>query len=126
VVLTDVGTGAQTMGLALTLTDGREHARSVWVDEDELGGLTHALDYLATVDSTATPLGGFEAAYRTRGALRVTTYNDVEGVWAMLSADGPPSEVIVPLPRERLAALRLLVQRAAQLLVHPRPAVRLR
>jgi hypothetical protein len=123
VVLTEVGTGAQTMGLALTLDDGRDHARSVWVDDDELGGLTHALEYLATVDSSATPLGGFEAAYRTRGALRVAAYSDVAGVWAMLSADGP-SEVMVPLPRERLAALRSLVQRAAQLLVRPRAAVR--
>jgi hypothetical protein len=125
VVLTEVGTGTQTMGLSLTLEDGRDHARSVWVDDDELGGLTHALDYLATVDSSATPLAGFEAAYRTRGALRVATYSDATGVWAMLSADGP-SEVIVPLPRERLAALRSLVQRAAQLLVRPRPAARVR
>jgi hypothetical protein len=114
VVLTEVGTGAQTTGLAVTLDDGRDHARSVWVDNDELGGLTHALDYLATVDSSATPLGGFEAAYRTRGALRIATYNDVERVWASLTADGP-ADVTVPLPRERLAALRSLVQRAKQL-----------
>jgi hypothetical protein len=125
VVLTEVGTGTKTMGLALTLEDGRDHARSVWVDDDELGGLTHALEYLATVDSSATPLGGFEAAYRTRGALRVATYSDAEGVWAMLSADGP-SEVTVPLPRERLATLRSLVQRAAQLLVRPRSNLRVR
>jgi hypothetical protein len=126
VVLTEVGTGTQTMGLNLTLEDGRDHARSVWVDDDELGGLTRALDYLATVDSSATPLAGFEAAYRTRGALRVATYSDVEGVWAKLSADGP-SEVSVPLPRERLATLRSLVQRAAQLLVvRPRAAARAR
>jgi hypothetical protein len=126
VVLTEVGTGAQTMGLNLTLEDGRDHARSVWVDDDELGGLTRALDYLATVDSSATPLAGFEAGYRTRGALRVATYSDVEGVWAKLSADGP-SEVSVPLPRERLATLRSLVQRAAQLLVvRPRAAARAR
>lgn len=127
VVLTEVGTGAQTTGLAVTLDDGRDHARSVWVDNDELGGLTHALDYLATVDSSATPLGGFEAAYRTRGALRIATYNDVQGVWSSLSADGPP-DVTVPLPRERLAALRSLVQRAKQLLgpILPRPARRAR
>ena len=125
VTLTEVGTGAQTTGLAVTLDDGRDRSRSVWVDNDELGGLTHALDYLATVDSSAALTGGFEVAYRTRGALRIVTYGDAERVWASLSADGP-SDVTVPLPRERLAALRSLVQRAKLLVGRSRAATRVR
>lgn len=120
VVLTELGTGAQTTGLSVTLDDGRDHARSVWVDTAEIGGLTHALEYLATVDSSATPLGGFEATYRTRGALRIATYTDADRVWTSLTAEGPP-DVTVQLPRERLATLRSLIQRARLSFPRPRP-----
>jgi hypothetical protein len=68
--------GSIEQGLAVTLEQRGNDTGPVvvYVDLDELDGLSDALDALAKMEATASPLNNAEGVYRTRGDLEVTNH----------------------------------------------------
>lgn len=76
---TDASTGMKEYGITITVKDSstdykREHVS--YIDYDEIGSLLKGIDYISKVDKTATKLDNFQADYRTKGELTVSTYNE--------------------------------------------------
>jgi hypothetical protein len=62
-------------GISVSLAVGQDHG-SLVVDDDELEGLVHAMDYLAKISYNVTPMPGFDASLTTRSGFRVGAHVD--------------------------------------------------
>ena len=78
---TNAGSGKREHGITVQVKEaGRlERDHTSYVDFDEIPSLLKGLDYISKVDKSSTTLDQFQADYRTKGDLVVSTFNDSSG-----------------------------------------------
>jgi hypothetical protein len=69
--ITDTSTGHKERGLALDLALRGQSRDVLLIDYDEVPGLLTAIDYITKLDVSVTPLTSFDAAFTTKGGLRI-------------------------------------------------------
>jgi hypothetical protein len=71
-------TGKREYGITIEVkeTGTRENENSSFVDYDEIDALIAGIDYIAKVDKTATKLDSFQADYRTKDDLQISTFSN--------------------------------------------------
>jgi len=108
---TDASTGAKEYGITVALKEpGREHIS--YVDFDEIDPLIKGIDYLAKVDKSATKLDSFQADYRTKSDLDLSTYLEDGGKVQASIKSGSFSAPIVFLTLDDLAQIKSLILKA--------------
>jgi hypothetical protein len=113
--VTNTSTGEKEYGVSLEVRERarpeREHTS--YVDYDEIGSLLKGLEYLTKLDNTATSFNRFQADYRTRGELEISTYTtDASAVVAAAVTCGTIEKATALLNLADLDTLRLLVDAA--------------
>ena len=112
---TNVSTGQKERGLTLEVRERSRPEREFvsYVDDDEIPALLKGLEYLVKVDRSATPFEGFQADYRTRGEMEVSTYSTDGGsrVAAAVSA-GTIRRGTAVFTLNELDSIRTLVEAA--------------
>ena len=68
---TDVSIGLKTYGLAIEIEGGNYLRDRIYVDEDEIGPLLNAINYLIKIKYDVTTLPSFEAGFTTKAGLHV-------------------------------------------------------
>jgi hypothetical protein len=82
----EAGSGKKESGIAIEVSERMgfgavpERSATAFVDYDETESLIQGIDYISRIDKSATSLPGFEAIYKTRGDLRITTFSTQGGV----------------------------------------------
>lgn|ERR1041384_1158695 len=78
---TDAQTGTKQQGIVIEAKEsGRlERESRAFVDYDEIDSLVKGLDYIGKIDASVTKLAKFEASYKTKGDLSITTFNETSG-----------------------------------------------
>jgi hypothetical protein len=106
----DVQTGRKDYGIGVELREtGRsEREARAYVDYDELDALIRAVDYISKIDKS-TSLENFEAQYRTRGELAVSTFLRPNGSLQSEVAIGIFRKAAINISLGKLADFRKLV-----------------
>jgi hypothetical protein len=78
---TDASSGSKEYGITVEVTDGSslERENTSYVDYDELESLIKGIDYIGRIDKTITHLANFQADYRTKGDLELSTFSSNNG-----------------------------------------------
>ena len=112
---TDANTGRKEYGITIEVKEsGRfERKNTTLIDYDEIDSLLKGIDYIAKVDKSATPLTSFEAIYKTKGDLRVTTFSSDRGEKVQAAVQsGHIGSATAFLSLEQLAKVRTLIESA--------------
>ena len=113
--LTDVGTGRRVYGVAIGMGAPNQTEDVSLVDSDEVEPLLNAIDYLITMDWTATSLPGLDATYTTRGGFRVVAYGNRQvGSIQFAVRNTHTSPTPVQITRLHITQLRNLLDQAKQ------------
>lgn len=105
---TNATTGRRESGLIIDVKEGGRLQRSSrsFIDYDEIAPLLKGIDYIAKVEKSVTKLDNFQADYRTKGDLRVSTFNTSGGEVMVAVSSGRIGSTSVHLKFADLAALR--------------------
>lgn len=112
---TNASTGKREYGVTFEVKErGRlEREHTSYVDYDEIASLLKGLEYIAKVDKTATSFENFQADYRTRGDLQISTYSTEGGTkTAAALTSGTIGKTTAFLTLSDLDTLRSLVETA--------------
>jgi hypothetical protein len=120
---TDAATGSRTSGLSVEVHEAGtlERHETTYVDYDELESLLRGIDYIAKIDRNPTKLADFEADYRTRGDLEVSTFSNAAKTMVAVKT-GNIGGATVFYPLDQLAAFRNAVAKAKAVLDSIKPA----
>jgi hypothetical protein len=79
--LTEATSGSRAPGVSVTVRESGsfERKETSYIDYDELESLLRGIDYIARIDHNPTKLADFQADYRTKGDLAVSTFSDASG-----------------------------------------------
>ena len=111
--VTDASTGQKESGIAIVFTVGGQQREMLQVDYDELESLVKSLDYLCKVNGSVTTLNSFEAAYTTKGGLRLAAFTSKRtGGVGYAVRNTHATMTPVPLTEPQFAMLRSLVEQA--------------
>lgn len=85
---TDAATGKKEAGVYITVKEGGPPARdqSSFIDLDEIESLIKGIAYIAGLNKSVTKLPRFQATYRTRGDLSMSTYGKDDDVGAAVKS----------------------------------------
>jgi len=111
----DPSTGKKQYGMVIVVkgTDQFEREGQSFIDYDEIEPLLKGIDYIANVKPNVTKLTYFQAAYRTKGDLTVTTYNLGDQVHAAVES-GYISKGSAELSLDQLTELRNAIAKAKE------------
>ncbi len=86
--LMNATTGSREHGIAVRVVQGGQAVRDLtaYVDFDEIPSLIQAMDYMARIEPSSTPLDHLRAVYRTRGELAVSTFSTGGGMRVAVSS----------------------------------------
>jgi hypothetical protein len=111
---TNATTKAKQTGIVIEVTEGGrlERTNRLFVDADEVTALLAGIDYVANVKADETKLSNFEATYRTKDDLAITSFSSVDGQikTAVSSGDIGSAQAFISL--DQLAELRALLFKA--------------
>jgi hypothetical protein len=111
---TDLGTGRKQSGITVGIKADAQQEDTTVIDSDEVDSLIGGLDSVSKVDWSVTALPTFEAAYTTRGGLRIATYSSRNSP-GTIGASLRSYSVIktrVSLSTQQLAQFRGLIEQA--------------
>jgi hypothetical protein len=110
---TDASSGKKEFGISITVTTSVSYERkdTSYIDYDEIDSLLKGIDYIGRIDKSVTSFEKFEADYRTKGDLVVSTFTETNKVQAAVQS-GRIGSVSAFYTREQLFAFRDLIQRA--------------
>jgi hypothetical protein len=112
---TNAASGKREHGITVQVKEaGRlERDHTSYVDFDEIPSLIKGLEYIGKVDKSSTTLDQFQADYRTKGDLVVSTFNDASGSKVSVAvSSGVIGRTNAYLALADLARIRELVQTA--------------
>ncbi len=108
----DVQSGRKEYGIGVEIEESgrseRAEVEKVYVDYDELDALIRGVDYIIRIEKSTT-LENFEAQYRTRAELTITTFNRATGSLRARIASDLTGRTRVGLTLGTLADFRKLV-----------------
>jgi len=115
---TDTRTGRKEHGIAVEISRGGQYRDALLIDDDELGSLLTAIDYLSKLDVSVSPLNAFDAAYTTKGGFRIAALGARRtGLVQFGVRDARVGDAPVPLSRQEMTQLWSLIDQANKLLV---------
>jgi len=121
---TDASSGKKEYGVTITVTDRSsdyKRENTSYIDYDEIDSLLKGIDYIAKIDKNATKLDLFQADYRTKGDLMVSTFDDSDGKVQAAIQSGVYGSVSTYLSLDDLAVFKGLIQKAKGKLDSIRP-----
>ena len=83
-----------------------ERTNRSFVDYDEIGPMLKGLDYIGKIQKSVTKLENFQADYRTKGDLRISTFSTSGGEILMAVTSGRIGSTSVHLKSADLSVLR--------------------
>lgn len=106
----DVQTGHKEYGIGVEVreTNRSEREARTYVDYDEIEALLRGLDYISRIDKSSS-LENFEAQYRTRGELTVSTFLRPNGTLQSEVAIGLFRKAAITISLGKLADFRKLL-----------------
>ena len=77
---TDASSGKKEYGITVTVKSSSrfEKESTSFIDYDEIDSLLKGIEYIAKIDKTTTKLAAFQADYKTKGDLIVSTFSNSE------------------------------------------------
>ena len=69
--MTDMSTGRKEQGVAIEMAQRNAPKDTMLLDYDEIAPLLNAIDYLNSLNLSATSLNALRATYTTRGGFRI-------------------------------------------------------
>ncbi|MGO8934456.1 MAG: hypothetical protein ACLPLZ_08730 [Terracidiphilus sp.] len=114
----EANSGTKVFGIRIDVSQGDEiDTQSIsFVDADEIDSLLKGIDYIAKVDKSATKMNDFQADYKTRGDLTISTFSEANGSIGVAVKSGDIGLSRVFLNSDGLTSLRaLIVQAEAQI-----------
>lgn len=114
VEFTDATSGTKMSGIRIEVSQGDDiGTQSIsFVDADEIDSLLKGIDYISKVDKSATKMNDFQADYKTRGDLTITTFSQSNGKIGTAIQSGNIGAARVFLKSDGLLNLRSLVVQA--------------
>jgi hypothetical protein len=109
----DATSGVRTFGITISVREAASPEREniSYIDYDEIDSLIKGIDYVGRMNRSVVSLADFEADFRTRGDLQVTTFSRGEQVnGSVISGDIIQARVFASL--DDLQKLRQLVAEA--------------
>jgi hypothetical protein len=81
---TNASNGKKEYGVLITVSEGGrvERENSSHIDYDEIESLLRGIDYVVKIKDDVTRMQGFQADYRTKDELVVSTYSSQSGIQA--------------------------------------------
>ncbi|WP_395717015.1 hypothetical protein [Prosthecobacter sp.] len=79
---TDASSGKKEYGITVTVksTSRFEKSDTSFIDDDEIVSLLKGIEYIAKIDKTITKLADFQADYKTKGDMTVSSYSSSQGI----------------------------------------------
>lgn len=113
---TNATTGKRESGIVIDIKEGGRLERSSrsFIDYDEIAALLKGIDYIAKVNKTVTKLENFQADYRTKGDLKISTFNTSGGDVMVAVASGRVGSTSVHINYTDLTVLRTLITSARE------------
>jgi hypothetical protein len=107
----DATSGLRVLGVTIQLKESSrlERESTSFIDYDEIDSLIKGLDYVSKIDNSSTQLSNFEAGYRTRGDLEITTFSDSKGNIGSAVSSGSIGRVTTFFKLEDLTKIRQLI-----------------
>jgi hypothetical protein len=115
----DASTGKKEYGVTMEVKGSNDREHTSYIDYEEIESLLSGVDYIAKIDKSATKLGDFQADYRTKGDLKISTFSSgAEVMFAVESGDAysatsffeiadlPQLRGTIASAKERLDAIR--------------------
>jgi hypothetical protein len=114
---TDASSGKKEYGITVAVKgSGRLDRKSTsYIDYDEIDSLLKGIEYISKIDKTATKLSSFQADYKTKGDLGVSTYNNEDKIQAAVQS-GRIGSTTAFMTLDHLIAFRNLIARAKEIL----------
>jgi hypothetical protein len=72
----DATTGKKEYGITVEVKGSKDREHTSYIDYDEIESLLRGIDYIAKIDKNVTKLSNFQADYRTKGELKISTFNN--------------------------------------------------
>lgn len=113
---TNATTGTRASGTVIDVKEGARLERSnrSFIDYDEIASLLKGIDYIAKADKSVTKLENFQADYRTKGDVKISTFSTTGGEIMVAVAAGRIGRTSVHLKFADLGALRNLISSAQE------------
>jgi hypothetical protein len=105
--LIDTTQRAREYGLAIEVSKGERHVVA-YVDHDEIDEIVAAVGALSRFDNSASRMANFEASYRSRGGIDLTSFTDNGTRYASVRATqylDPSNQLLVATASFRLVML---------------------
>ena len=111
---TDASSGKKEYGITITVKKSSDygHEHVSYIDYDEIDSLIKGIDYITKIDKTVTKLDLFQADYRTKGQLTVSTFSDDAGKVQAAVESGLYGSVSAYFSLDQLAEFKNLIQKA--------------
>lgn len=115
---TDASDGTKIYGVAIEVKEGGtlERENTSYVDYDELESLLKGIDYIAGITRTVTALANFQADYRTKGDLALSTFSSSDGQTLLAVKSGSIGGASAFFRISDLATIRGTIAQAKQVL----------
>ena len=111
--ITDTSTGHKEQGIAIEVTQRDRLRDTMLIDYDELASLINAIDYLTKLEVSVTPLDTFDAAYTTKGGLRIAALGTRRsGAVQFALRDARAFSTPVIFSREQMSRFSALINQA--------------
>jgi hypothetical protein len=116
--LTEPDSQVRVYGLAIHVAEGGtlERQNTSYVDYDEIQPLLKGIDFIGKADKSVTHLKNFQAEYRTRGDLVISTFNSGSGQILAAIKSGEIGGATAYVPVSQLGTLRDFLVKATQVL----------
>jgi hypothetical protein len=88
-----------------------EKKHTSYIDYDEIDSLVRGIEYIAKVNNTSTKLKSFQADYRTKGELVISTFNNKSDLLVAVSS-GQIGGATAYFKLQDIVSLRNLIMRA--------------
>ena len=110
---TDASSGKKEYGITVEVANSGEMKRdhTSYIDYDEIDSLLKGIDYISKVNGSSTKLSDFQADYRTKGELEISTFSSSGKIMVAVSS-GIIGQTSTFLDLTQLAQLRELIVKA--------------
>jgi hypothetical protein len=110
----NASTGQREFGISFQVKEASrlETKKTSYIDYDEIPSLLKGIDYIAKIDKSVTKLENFQADYKTKGDLRISTFSTQSGEIMVAISSGTIGSATVYLKVTDLQELRELVASA--------------
>ncbi len=111
---TDANTGHKEYGIIIEVKESARFERKSksLIDYDEIDSLLKGIDYISKVNKSVTQLTSFEAVYKTKGDLSVTTFNTDRDEMRAAIQSGRIGSATAFFSPDQLTKFRVLIENA--------------